>query len=79
MRVFLQALGCRLNEAERERWTRDCRAHGFQLTADAAQADLVVINTCAVTAESVRKSRQVIRRAQRANPLAKLVVSGCYA
>ena len=79
MRVFLQALGCRLNEAERERWTRDCRAHGFQLAADAAQADLVVINTCAVTAESVRKSRQVIRRAQRANPLAKLVVSGCYA
>ena len=79
MRVFLQALGCRLNEAERERWTRDCRAHGFRLAADAAQADLVVINTCAVTAESVRKSRQLVRRAQRANPRAKLVVSGCYA
>ena len=78
MRVFLQALGCRLNEAELETWSRDCRARGFQLTTDAEQADLVVINTCAVTGESVRKSRQLIRRAQRANPQAKLVVSGCY-
>ena len=78
MRVFLQALGCRLNEAELETWSRDCRARGFQLTSNAEQADLVVINTCAVTGESVRKSRQLIRRAQRANPQAKLVVSGCY-
>ncbi|MCB1922640.1 MAG: tRNA (N(6)-L-threonylcarbamoyladenosine(37)-C(2))-methylthiotransferase MtaB [Gammaproteobacteria bacterium] len=78
MRVFLKALGCRLNEAELETWTRDCRARGYTLADDAAQADLVVINTCAVTGESVRKSRQLIRRAQRSNPLAKLVVSGCY-
>ena len=79
MRVFLQALGCRLNEAELESWSRDCRAHGFTLADDPEQADLVVINTCAVTGESVRKSRQLIRRTQRGNPLAKLVVSGCYA
>jgi threonylcarbamoyladenosine tRNA methylthiotransferase MtaB len=79
MRVFLQALGCRLNEAELETWSRDCRARGYQLAGCAEQADLVVINTCAVTAESVRKSRQLIRRAQRDNPTAKLVVSGCYA
>jgi threonylcarbamoyladenosine tRNA methylthiotransferase MtaB len=78
MRVFLQALGCRLNEAELESWSRDCRRRGFSLADDAAQADLVVINTCAVTGESVRKSRQLIRRAQRHNPAAKLVVSGCY-
>ena len=39
---------------------------------------MVVINTCAVTGEAVRKSRQLIRRSQRHNPLAKLVVSGCY-
>ena len=79
MRVFLQALGCRLNEAELETWSRDCRARGFTLADDAGHADMVVINTCAVTAESVRKSRQLIRRAQRSNPQAKLVVSGCYA
>ena len=79
MRVFLQALGCRLNEAELERWSRDCREQGFALADSAEHADLVVINTCAVTGESVRKSRQLIRRAQRGNPQAKLVVSGCYA
>jgi threonylcarbamoyladenosine tRNA methylthiotransferase MtaB len=79
MRVFLKALGCRLNEAELERWSLDCRAHGFSLVDSAEQADLVVVNTCAVTGESVRKSRQLIRRAQRGNPQAKLVVSGCYA
>ncbi|MCG6966175.1 MAG: tRNA (N(6)-L-threonylcarbamoyladenosine(37)-C(2))-methylthiotransferase MtaB [Chromatiaceae bacterium] len=79
MRVFLQTLGCRLNEAELEGWSRDCRERGFTVTRDAEQADLVVVNTCAVTGESVRKSRQLIRRAQRANPRAKLVVSGCYA
>ena len=79
MRVFLQALGCRLNEAELETWSRDCRARGYGLADSAETADLVVINTCAVTAESVRKSRQLIRRAQRGNPTAKLVVSGCYA
>ena len=79
MRVFLQALGCRLNEAELERWSSDCRARGFQLTTDAARADLMVLNTCAVTVESVRKSRQMIRRAYQTNPQAKLVVSGCHA
>jgi len=79
MRVFLQALGCRLNEAELETWSRDCRTRGYTLTDRAEHADLVVINSCAVTSESVRKSRQLVRRAQRANPNAKLVLSGCYA
>ncbi len=78
MRVFLQALGCRLNEAELETWSRDCRERGYVLADSAEQADMVVINTCAVTGESVRKSRQLIRRAHRSNPTAKLVVSGCY-
>ncbi|MGB5561667.1 MAG: tRNA (N(6)-L-threonylcarbamoyladenosine(37)-C(2))-methylthiotransferase MtaB [Sedimenticolaceae bacterium] len=79
MRVFLQALGCRLNEAELETWSRDCRERGFTLSEDAGQADMVIINTCAVTGESVRKSRQLIRRMHRESPQARLVVSGCYA
>jgi len=79
MRVHLQALGCRLNEAELETWARDFRARGIQLAPDAGDADLVVINTCAVTSESVRKSRNLIRRAQRDNPQARLIMSGCYA
>jgi threonylcarbamoyladenosine tRNA methylthiotransferase MtaB len=79
MRVYLQALGCRLNEAELETWSRDCRARGYALTQDPSGADLVLINSCAVTGESVRKSRQLVRRARRSNPQAKLVLSGCYA
>ena len=79
MRVHLQALGCRLNEAELEAWARDFRASGIELAHDVAEADLVVINTCAVTRESVRKSRNLIRRAHRQNPRARLVMSGCYA
>ncbi|MFC1684447.1 tRNA (N(6)-L-threonylcarbamoyladenosine(37)-C(2))-methylthiotransferase MtaB [Pseudomonadota bacterium] len=79
MRVLLKTLGCRLNEAELETWSRDFQARGHQLTSTLTDADLVVVNTCAVTGEAVRKSRKLLRRAQRDNPKAKLVVSGCYA
>lgn len=78
-RVHLQTLGCRLNEAELEHWARGFRALGLQLAEQPEQADMVVINTCAVTSASVRKSRNLVRRAQRANPKAKLVMTGCYA
>ncbi len=78
MRIFLTTLGCRLNEAELESWSRGFHAKGIQLTANPDQASLVVVNTCAVTEEAVRKSRKLIRRVRRDNPHAKLVVSGCY-
>jgi threonylcarbamoyladenosine tRNA methylthiotransferase MtaB len=79
MRIHLKTLGCRLNEAELETWSRDFQARGHRLTNSLEDADLVVVNTCAVTAEAVRKSRKLLRRAHRENPRAKLVVSGCYA
>ncbi len=79
MRVLFQTLGCRLNEAEVEAWARGFRALGHGLARDPEDADLVVINTCAVTQEALRKSRHLLRRAQRLSPMAKLVVTGCYA
>ena len=79
MRVNLQVLGCRLNEAELQQWAGDFQRHGDEITSNVDDADLLVVNTCAVTGEAGRKSRQLIRRAQRNNPKAKLVVSGCYA
>jgi len=79
MHVHLKTLGCRLNEAELESWSRDFRKLGHSITPDVSHADLVVINTCAVTEEAVKKSRKLIRRAQRENPQAKLVMTGCYA
>lgn len=79
MRVHLKTLGCRLNEAELESWARDFRAQGFSITNEASEADLVVVNSCAVTEEAVRKSRKLMRRTHRDNPSARLVMSGCYA
>ena len=78
MQIHLSALGCRLNEAELELWAGEFRNHGHQLVTDAADADLMVLNTCAVTQEAVRKSRKSITRLQRHNPLAKMIVSGCF-
>ena len=78
MRVHLKTLGCRLNEAELETWSRDFQALGHQITPELSAADLVVINTCAVTGEAVRKSRKLMHRVHRDNPEAKLVVSGCF-
>ncbi len=79
MHIYLKTLGCRLNEAELESWSRDFQTHGHQLTQELEQADVVVVNSCAVTAEAVRKSRKLIHRVHNRNPNAKLVVSGCYA
>jgi threonylcarbamoyladenosine tRNA methylthiotransferase MtaB len=77
MRVRLETLGCRLNEAELQTWARQFRQRGFRIAGPDEPADLVVVNTCAVTGEAVRKSRQILRRARRGNPAARLVVSGC--
>ncbi|WP_137679993.1 MiaB/RimO family radical SAM methylthiotransferase [Aurantiacibacter suaedae] len=63
------SLGCRLNIAESER----IRA------LVAGEDNLVVVNSCAVTSEAVRQTRQAIRRARRANPDARLLVTGCAA
>ncbi|MCP3867928.1 MAG: tRNA (N(6)-L-threonylcarbamoyladenosine(37)-C(2))-methylthiotransferase MtaB [Gammaproteobacteria bacterium] len=79
MQIHLKTLGCRLNEAELETWSREFAALGHRITGNLIDADLVVINSCAVTGEAVRKSRKLMRKAHRSNPRAKLVVSGCFA
>jgi threonylcarbamoyladenosine tRNA methylthiotransferase MtaB len=79
MLVHLKTLGCRLNEAELETWAQAFQKSGHQITKQAEAAQLIVINSCAVTQDAARKSRQLIRRIHRDNPQAKLVVSGCYA
>ncbi|MBK1703285.1 tRNA (N(6)-L-threonylcarbamoyladenosine(37)-C(2))-methylthiotransferase MtaB [Halochromatium glycolicum] len=77
MRVKLSTLGCRLNEAELAGWSRELEARGCQIIEAEDAADLVVLNTCAVTAEAMRKSRKQLRRLQREHPRAQVVVSGC--
>ncbi|MFW5444148.1 MAG: tRNA (N(6)-L-threonylcarbamoyladenosine(37)-C(2))-methylthiotransferase MtaB [Methylococcaceae bacterium] len=79
MLVHLKTLGCRLNEAELETWAQAFQKAGHQITRQLDDAHIIIINSCAVTADAARKSRQLIRRVHRDNPQAKLVVSGCYA
>ncbi len=64
-------LGCRLNAYETEAMK--------ELSREAGLTDAVVVNTCAVTAEAVRKARQEIRKLRRENPNARLIVTGCAA
>lgn len=79
MDVYLSTLGCRLNEAELASWSRALRDGGHRVVTTPERAQVMVLNSCAVTAEAARKSRQLIHRAHRANPAARLVVTGCYA
>lgn len=79
MKVYLDYLGCRLNEAELQQWSADFLRYGIRIIRDVSKADLIVLNTCAVTGEAARKSRQTIRKFHKKSPSAKLVVTGCYA
>ncbi|WP_246207073.1 tRNA (N(6)-L-threonylcarbamoyladenosine(37)-C(2))-methylthiotransferase MtaB [Methylocystis heyeri] len=69
--VDVVTFGCRLNIVESEELARQARAAG--------ESDLVIVNTCAVTAESSRQARQSIRRLHRERPDAKIIVTGCAA
>ena len=79
MNIHLKTLGCRLNEAELETWSREFHQFGHDMTLTPDNADIIVINTCAVTEEAVKKSKKLLRKSHRDNPDAKLVISGCYA
>ncbi len=79
MDVFLTTLGCRLNEAEIASWARGFQAAGHRIAPSPERAQVLLLNTCAVTAEAARKSRQFVNRLHRQNPSARLVVTGCYA
>jgi threonylcarbamoyladenosine tRNA methylthiotransferase MtaB len=79
MKIHLHTIGCRLNQAEIETMARQLAAGGHAIAADAAEADTVILNTCAVTAEAARDARNLTRRFARANPAAEIVLTGCYA
>lgn len=77
MKVYLDTVGCRLNQSEIETFARQFRAAGHTLVPTAEQADLVVINTCAVTSQAASDSRQKIRQASRAG-VPEIAVTGCW-
>ena len=77
--VYLESLGCRLNQSELEGLAGQFVAAGHVVVGDPALADVCVVNTCAVTAEAERKSRHRARALARTNSDARLAVVGCYA
>ncbi len=78
-RAAILTLGCRVNQYESESIAGILEADGFEIVPFGTPADVTVINTCTVTAESDRKSRQHIRRAAAVSPDGKIVVTGCFA
>ena len=77
--VALYTLGCKVSQYETEAIAERFEACGFRVVPFTDTADVYVINTCTVTAESDRKSRQMIRRAIKGAPNAIVMVTGCYA
>jgi threonylcarbamoyladenosine tRNA methylthiotransferase MtaB len=77
--VAFATLGCRLNQVDTQSLQGALEASGFRAVSDAEAADVVVVNTCTVTARAEASDRQMIRRLARAHPKARLVVTGCWA
>jgi len=78
MKYIISTLGCKVNQYETQAMETLLQQHGHSRAAPGEPADAVIINTCAVTAESGRKSRQTIRRLKEENPGAVTAVCGCY-
>lgn len=78
MKIFLDSIGCRLNQSEIEKFASQFRAAGHTIVDNAVEADYVVINTCAVTSQAASDSRQKIRHAGRRTS-GEVVVTGCWA
>jgi threonylcarbamoyladenosine tRNA methylthiotransferase MtaB len=77
--VAFATLGCKTNQFETAAMRETLAAAGYRVVAFAAGADLVVVNTCTVTAATDAQSRNLVRRARRLNPKCRVVVTGCYA
>jgi threonylcarbamoyladenosine tRNA methylthiotransferase MtaB len=78
MKIYLDTIGCRLNQSEIETMARQFRVAGHQLVASAEMADMAVVNTCAVTSGAAADSRGRIRQIARAG-VPEIVATGCWA
>lgn len=78
-KLFVTTLGCKVNQFESASFKAGLEETGYQLVSRKQEADLVIINTCAVTAGAGAQSRQIIRQCLRRNPSARIIITGCYA
>lgn len=77
MKVYLDSVGCRLNQSEIEQFGREFRSRGHQLTANPEEADLTILNTCAVTTKASSESRAKARHLS-AIRHGRVVLTGCW-
>jgi len=75
----IENFGCRATDADAAALRRDFLASGLALVGEHARADVVVLNTCTVTAAADAQAREAVRKIHRTNPGARIVVTGCYA
>ncbi len=79
MRYFVQSFGCRASQADGAAIEGALAGRGFDGAKCAAEAGLIVLNSCTVTASADDDLRAAVRRAHRENPAARILVTGCYA
>ncbi|MCX6012908.1 MAG: tRNA (N(6)-L-threonylcarbamoyladenosine(37)-C(2))-methylthiotransferase MtaB [Chloroflexi bacterium] len=79
IKVAINTLGCKLNQAESESIARKFAADGYQLVSLADKPDIYIVNTCSVTHIADRKSRHLLRMARRLNAGCFIIAAGCYA
>lgn len=79
MRVSIKTLGCKVNQAESDLLLTAFQSGGVEVVDFEEVADCYIVNSCAVTEEAERKTRQYLRRAMRKNPEALVLLVGCYA
>ncbi|KJS01278.1 MAG: hypothetical protein VR65_09600 [Desulfobulbaceae bacterium BRH_c16a] len=78
-KVLITTLGCKVNQYESASFRTGFEDAGLTVVSRGGNADIVVINTCAVTGSAGAQSRQALRRALRKNPQADIIITGCYA
>ena len=78
-RFYIENFGCRATQADGAAIEREFQERGLVPAGASSRAEIVVINSCTVTASADQDARAAIRRVRRQNPKAKLVITGCYA
>src|ERR671912_2692776 len=78
MKFSIVTFGCRVNQSDSLRLEEDLRGRGGE-PSPSNEADIVIVNTCSVTASADQGARQTIRRIARENPAAQIIATGCYA
>ena len=77
MKAVVFTLGCKVNQCESSSLMQGLKQNGWEVVEHLCYADLYIVNTCAVTAEAEKKSRQMIARIRKYNENAKIVIAGC--